>query len=300
MAKPLSGLLPKAALSSEIMAPAGAGVGPIDSPPVLDVEPPEKSAASSSGLLSVPSGQQFGALLALNAQRISLKRAASAGRDGVASNTPCKRQFLHQFVTSLGGTTAGDGDDPAATDEGGWDGGHDSALGLRSSSTGLGGTSGAVVSTPILAERAAGQILHETARPIREQISAIHGAEANDGPARRVIMFYYEVLFRPNLTGTLSHGAEREMRTLAVALDFPLDGDLARCGDVLISGFKAFEEATNSGSWEVAENLEAVPPRQLSTISESDRARVTALQIRKVRVQGALQSLRQGTGPASG
>ena len=41
------------------------------------------------------------------------------------------------------------------------------------------------------------------------------------------------MLFRPNLTVTLSHGAEREMRMLAVALDFLLDGDVARCGDVL-------------------------------------------------------------------
>ena len=244
--------------------------------------------------------QQFGALLALNAQRISLKRTASVGRDGVASNTPRKRQFVHQLVTSLGGTMAGDGDDPAATDEGGWDGGPDSALGLGSLSMGLSGTSGAVVSTSILAERAPGQILHETVRSIQEQISVVHGAEANDGAARRVMMFYYEVLFRPNLTGALSHGAEREMRTLAVAFDFLLDGDLARCRDVLISRFKALEEATTSGSWEVAENLEAVPPRQLGTISENDRARVTAMQMRKVRLQGTLQSLRQGACPASG
>ena len=90
------------------------------------------------------------------------------------------------------------------------------------------------------------------------------------------------------------------MRTLAVGLDFLLDGDLARCGDVLISRFMALEEATNSGSWEVAENLEAVPPRQLSTISENDQASVTALQMRKVRLQGALQSLRQGAGPSGG
>ena len=76
------------------------------------------------------------------------------------------------------------------------------------------------MSTPILAERTPGQILHETVRSIREQISVIHGAEANGGAARRVMMFYYEVLFRPNLTGALPHGAEREMRTLAVALDF--------------------------------------------------------------------------------
>ena len=33
----------------------------------------------------------------------------------------------------------------------------------------------------------------------------VHGQDAVDSNARRVVMFFYEVLFRPNLTGTLNH-----------------------------------------------------------------------------------------------
>ena len=114
------------------------------------------------------------------------------------------------------------------------------------------------------------------------------------------MLFYYDVLLRPNLSGSMAHGTEREMRTSATALDHLLEGDLASCGDVLISRFKALEEATTSGSWEVAENLEAVPPRQLSTISESERSRVTALQLRKTRLRASLQSLQQNSGSLAG
>ena len=158
----------------------------------------------------------------------------------------------------------------------GLDGEADLSLGLGSSETGLGGTSGTVVSTPILVQNAPGRILSETVKSIRQQTSVVHGQEASEGAARRIMMFYYEVLLRPNLDGTLSHGTEREMRTLATSLDHLLDGDLAACGDVLISRFKALEEATTSGTWDIAANLEAVPPRQLSTITESERVRGSA------------------------
>ena len=165
---------------------------------------------------------------------------------------------------------------------------------------GHGGTSGSVASTPILAQSSPGRILSETVKSIRQQISVVHGQDATDGPARRIMMFHYEVLFRPNLEGSLSYGSERGMRTLATALDHLLDGDLAACGDVLISRFKALEEATTSGTWDIAANLEAVPPRQLSTITESERARATVLQVRRVRLRQSLQSLRQSSGPAGG
>ena len=182
----------------------------------------------------------------------------------------------------------------------GQDGDPSSSLGHGSFEMGNGGTSGSVVSTPILAQNSPGRILSETVKSIRQQISVLHGQDATEGPARRIMMFYYEVLFRPNLEGSLSHGSEREMRTLATALDHLLDGDMAACGDVLISRFKALEEATTSGTWDIAANLEAVPPRQFSTITESERARATVLQVRRVRLRQSLQSLRQSSGPAGG
>ena len=51
-------------------------------------------------------GQQFGAQLALNSHKTSLKRAASAG-PGSASNLPKRSKFITELVSSLGGSMPG-------------------------------------------------------------------------------------------------------------------------------------------------------------------------------------------------
>ena len=91
----------------------------------------------------------------------------------------------------------------------------------------------------------------------------------------------------------MKHGTEREMRTVACALDFLLEGDLVRCGDVLLGRYKALEEATHTGSWEVASEREAVPSRDMTLTSESERGRAAALQMRKVRLQTTMSALRR-------
>ena len=306
-------LLAKGRLGTQLTAPSGAAVfakAALPGVPVLDgpppgaghaevVDPPVGAADKPSIGGRVPLGQQFGAQLALNAQKTSLKRASSAGPGG-GSGLPKRSKFITELVSSLGGSMPGGHDVGDEMDPLGQDGDPSSSLGHGSFEMGHGGTSGSVVSTPILAQNSPGRILSETVKSIRQQISVVHGQDATEGPARRIMMFYYEVLFRPNLEGSLSHGSEREMRTFAAALDHLLDGDLAACGDVLISRFKALEEATTSGTWDIAANLEAVPPRQLSTITESERARATVLQVRRVRLRQSLQSLRQSSGPAGG
>ena len=68
---------------------------------------------------------------------------------------------------------------------------------------------------------------------------------------------------------------------------------MARCGDVLLGRYKALQEATHAGSWEVASELEAVPSRDITLTSESERGRAAALQMRNVHLQAALSALRR-------
>ena len=59
---------------------------------------------------------------------------------------------------------------------------------------------------------------------------------------------------------------EREMRTLAEALDSLLTGDLGRAGDILMQRFRACEMNVLEGDWQLARHLEIIPPNQISCI----------------------------------
>ena len=107
------------------------------------------------------------------------------------------------------------------------------------------------------------------------------------------MMFYFEIFFKPKIQqGSLKLSAEREMLTLVTALDSLLCGDLHRTADILMGRFKALEEATTSGSWEVAAELEAVPKTQQGQ-TNAERQRAANIQIRRVKLQTALATLQR-------
>ena len=82
---------------------------------------------------------------------------------------------------------------------------------------------------------------------IRERISAIHGEDVGGEQERRVMVFYFEIFFKPKMQqGSLKLSVEREMLTLVTAIDSLLCGDLHRTADILMGRFKALEEATTS------------------------------------------------------
>ena len=117
---------------------------------------------------------------------------------------------------------------------------------------GGGNSSGSVSAIPLLAQRCPGELLAGAMSRIRERVAAIHGEAAVHADGRRLMPFYHGVLLRPTLQTELKHSTDREMRTLACAIDSLNEGDLARCGDVLISRYKALEEAARTGSLDLA------------------------------------------------
>ena len=250
-------LLAKGRLDAQAKPP-GAGPAVLPKPalpgmPVVDGLPPDKGAvvvvdpgeASTDKAVvvgRVPVSQQFGAQLALNAQKTSLKRAASSSRDDSASSLPKRSKLISELVSTLGGSMPGGID--AGDERSSW-------AGWRSR----------LVPWPWEFRVGAWRYIRDSgvdANPGAErswsdserngEVDLSTDQEDSESAARCIMMLHYEVLFWPNLDGTLSYGTERQMRTLATALDHLLDGDLAACGDVLISRFKALEEATTSGT----------------------------------------------------
>ena len=78
---------------------------------------------------------------------------------------------------------------------------------------------------------------------------------------------------------------ERELRTLADGLDNLLSGRLAEAGDLMIQRYKAVETAVSGEGWELARHLEVIPPASISAVSLSERAAVTAMRARELKLE---------------
>eukprot|EP00435_Cladocopium_sp_Y103_P009040 s6868_g2.t1 len=86
--------------------------------------------------------------------------------------------------------------------------------------------------------------------------------------------------------------AQRELVTLASAMDLLIEGDLGRCGDLLAQRFKAIEAAIAAeGNWSVARHHEIIPSNAtLSTPAELTQAAKAEIRAQKLRQQISKQS----------
>ncbi len=73
-------------------------------------------------------------------------------------------------------------------------------------------------------------------------------------------------------SGQMKLRDERELRTLAQALDALMTGDLGRAGDVLMQRFRGVETAHPEGDWRLAQHLEVIPPTRVSSVPTTMRA----------------------------
>ena len=72
--------------------------------------------------------------------------------------------------------------------------------------------------------------------------------------------------------------------TLAMAVDYILEGDYVRALDLLIQRFKAVETSLGENGWHMAKHLELIPPTAaaLTTFDEKDMAAKAELRNRKL------------------
>ena len=91
---------------------------------------------------------------------------------------------------------------------------------------------------------------------------------------------------------------ERELRTLAEGLDHLLSGRLAEAGDLLIQRYKAVETAASGEDWELARHLEVIPPSSISAVSPSERAAVTAMRARELKLESLAERGREAQPPS--
>jgi len=90
---------------------------------------------------------------------------------------------------------------------------------------------------------------------------------------------------------------QRELRTLAEALDALLAGNVAQAADFLMQRFKAVElAATDTAGWAAASHLEIIPDTRASASSISEREHAARALLRADKLARAIGGSRGGKG----
>ena len=108
-----------------------------------------------------------------------------------------------------------------------------------------------------------------------------------DGPLAPVAVKYLTtVLQQAQSNMTLRNS--RELRTLAEAIDYLVQGKVVEAGDLLAQRFKAVELAATEGSWKIAQHMELIPATQVSASSYAEREKAAQREVREARFRRAL------------
>ncbi|CAK0851484.1 unnamed protein product, partial [Prorocentrum cordatum] len=153
-------------------------------------------------------------------------------------------------------------------------------------------------SVRLLAEKRPGALYDEAMKNIGRVMGLREGADGSEVRAK-VVGYLQAVVFGHHPPGQMRINTQRELQTLATALDLLECGCLADLSDVLMQRFKALELSLSDASWQVASELEIVPdaPPSLASMGEQDLARRAALLRRRLmdaKSRGALGGKGQG------
>ena len=106
---------------------------------------------------------------------------------------------------------------------------------------------------------------------------------------RSCAVTYLQVIFLGSQTSPVGLRNSRELRTLAEIIDALVQGDLNRVGDLAMQRFKAVEQASQDGRWEVARHLEVIPPQDLGSSTMAEREAATRAEARRLKLANALE-----------
>ena len=119
--------------------------------------------------------------------------------------------------------------------------------------------------------------------PLRGGGGAGHSKDAKELPP--IVTLYLTTVLQVirNRSGSsLGLRNEREMRTLAEAIDDLLQGQVVQAADKLMQRFKALELASSEGGdWGVARHLELIPPGQVASVGNVEKSMAANLEAKE-------------------
>lgn len=143
-----------------------------------------------------------------------------------------------------------------------------------------------------IAERCPGLLCFESLKAMQNNLLRARGDETESGVVRPVATMYY----RQELQRRSSGPMQREMLTLATALDALLKGRPAQVGDILGQRLKACEACLNGVHWTVAQRMEVASSE---TTGIAQRPEIAHAQ-RENYVEHRTHLLAAGGGPRKG
>ena len=149
-----------------------------------------------------------------------------------------------------------------------------------------GGISGALNLNKIqeLAVKKPGQLLAVGLQMMQKYCEP--GSTVATGPQKESLVptavKYYNMCVKPMLR--MSPGQEREMRTIAEAIDRIVSGEVALAGDILMQRFKSLEVELTEGSTSVSKHIELLPPSGSSSLTTVEREVAAQLEVRDLRL----------------
>jgi hypothetical protein len=108
------------------------------------------------------------------------------------------------------------------------------------------------------------------------------GALSSQAAMPPIAATYWVTIAKPALKKDAPVTVDRELRTLAEAMDAIVTGDIAAAGDLLMARFCAVETSLNSG-WNVAQHMELIPAHAVSSVSSVDQRAALRREAREMR-----------------
>lgn len=154
----------------------------------------------------------------------------------------------------------------------------DSELGFRDASS-------REVDLDRLSRQKPGCLLKSALREMSKFLAARGEAKPEEASQGRVLSYVHQILLPQYPKAGLR--SQREVVTIGSALDLLLEGNLGRCGDLLVQRFKAIGASMAAeGNWAIARHHELLPTAVgLSTPAESRGAAKAELPAQKLRRQ---------------
>ena len=140
-----------------------------------------------------------------------------------------------------------------------------------------------------LSKQNPGCLLRSALKEMNRYLAARGEAGREDPSQGRVLGYLHQILLPQYPKAGIRN--QRELTTVATALDFMLEGELGRAGDLLAQRFKALEASLSAeGSWSVARHHELIPGQaSLSTKAEQTEAAKAELRASKLKPRGDQQ-----------
>ncbi len=137
-----------------------------------------------------------------------------------------------------------------------------------------------------VAQRAPGRLLESCLARMQEYLGQRLGSREL-GEVSAIFTPYLSSVLMPTLGSDSNLRNTNELQNLAKALDYLMQGDVAKACDVLAQRFKAVEMATQDGSWNVARHVQLAGDDRVSTLSQAEREAATLQERHEARFKAA-------------